>query len=138
GEGVKDGYVGKAKMPTDAGSQGAYALGSSAPVVSEDLARESRFAVAPFLREHAVVGSAVAVIAGEHGAWGVLGAGSVSARPFSSDDVHFLMALANVLAEATQRKTVVRALSGSQARTGAIMQAALDSILLMDDTGLVV
>jgi diguanylate cyclase (GGDEF)-like protein/PAS domain S-box-containing protein len=138
GEGWKDGYVGKAKMPTEGGSQGAYVLASGEPVVSENLARESRFAVAPFLREHAVVSSAVAVIAGEQGAWGVLGAGSVAARPFSSDDVHFLVALANVLAEATQRKTAVRALSGSQARTGAIMQAALDSILLMDDTGSIV
>src|SRR5207245_2160910 len=138
GEGWKAGTVGKSTMPADAGSQGGYTLAATGPVVSEDLSRETRFAVAPLLREHGVVSSAIALVAGEAGPWGVLGAASVSVREFSGDDVHFLQALANVLAEATQRTRAVRALSGSEARTGAILQATLDSIVIMDDSGRIV
>jgi diguanylate cyclase (GGDEF)-like protein/PAS domain S-box-containing protein len=138
GEGWKDGTIGKSTMPANDGSQGGYTLMAGQPVVSEDLSRETRFAVAPVFREHAVIGSAMAVLAGEGQPWGVLGAASVTVREFTGDDVHFLLAIANVLAEAIQRTHAVRALSGSEARTGAIMQAALDSIVIMDDAGAIV
>jgi diguanylate cyclase (GGDEF)-like protein/PAS domain S-box-containing protein len=138
GEGWTAGTVGKSTTPADTGSQGAYTLSATGPVVSEDLSRETRFAVAPLLREHGVVSSAIVLVAGEAGPWGVLGAASVSPRQFSGDDVHFLQALANVLAEAIQRTRAVRALSGSEARTGAILEAALDSIVSMDDSGRIV
>ena len=43
------------------------------------------------------------VIKGDAGAFGVLSAHSTRRRPFSADDVHFLQAIASVLATAVAR-----------------------------------
>ncbi len=100
GVGWGDGLVGQVTVPAGGGSPAGLALECDGPVVVADLARETRFAVPPLLSEHGVVAGAFVVIRGADRPYGVLGAETKGARPFSRDDVHFLRAVANVLADA--------------------------------------
>jgi signal transduction histidine kinase len=83
-----------------------YTLQSPWPVVVEDQSSERRFGATPFLREHGVVGGLSVVVrgAGSDGhPYGVLGAHVCQGRQFRSDEVHFLQAVANVVAGAIAR-----------------------------------
>ena len=91
-------------------SQPGYTLASDAPVVVEDLSRESRFRRPPLLVDHGVVSGVSVVISGPEHPWGVLGAHSTERRRFSGDDVNFLQAVAHVLAGALERAEMERAL----------------------------
>jgi len=109
GVGWKDGYVGRATVGTGLDSQAGYTLAAGAPVVVEDLARETRFRGPPLLVEHGVV-SGMSVIIGASPAWGVFGTHTTKRRLFSADDTRFLQTVAHVLAEAIERAEVDEAL----------------------------
>ena len=105
GLGWRPGLVGKATVGTDRGSQAGYTLRSGSPVVVTDLATETRFTGAALLLDHGVVSGMSVIIEGPGGAhWGVLGAHTARRRRFSEDDIHFLQAVANVLADAIERQ----------------------------------
>jgi PAS domain S-box-containing protein len=104
GVGWRPGLVGKTTLGSDRGSQAGYTLRSGIPVVVTDLATETRFTGAALLLDHGVV-SGISVIIEGHGAhWGVLGAHTARRRTFSEDDIYFLQAVANVLADAIERQ----------------------------------
>jgi PAS domain S-box-containing protein len=103
GLGWRPGLVGKATLGTDRGSQAGYTLRSGSPVVVTDLATETRFTGAALLVDHGVVSGMSVIIEGQDGHWGVLGAHTARRRRFSEDDIHFLQAVANVLADAIER-----------------------------------
>jgi PAS domain S-box-containing protein len=112
GVGWGDGLIGQVTVPAGGGSPAGLALESDGPVVVADLARETRCAVPPLLSDHGVVAGAFVVIRGADRPYGVLGAEATGPRPFSRDDVHFLRAVANVLADAigrAQAEAAVRA-----------------------------
>jgi two-component sensor histidine kinase len=105
GIGWQGGLMGKAIVSTGRDSQAGYTLASGRPVISEDLASETRFTGQPLLGDHRVVSGITAPIAGHDGrAYGVLGAHSAKRRKFSDYDVSFLAAVANVIAGAIQRR----------------------------------
>ena len=104
GVGWKDGYVGRATVGAGLNSQAGYTLLSSEPVVVEDLSAETRFNGPPLLHEHEVVSGMSVIINDHHRPFGVLGAHTTKRRRFTRDDVNFLQAVANVLAEAIQRR----------------------------------
>jgi putative phosphoribosyl transferase len=104
GVGWREGCVGVRKEPMGHESQAGYTLLSSAPVVTEDLAHETRFRAADLLIEHGVVSGMSAIIHGKIKPYGVLGAHTTSQRRFSGDDVHFLQSIADVLAAAIERR----------------------------------
>ena len=79
-------------------SPAGYTLESQAPVVVEDLRRETRFPVPPLLADHGVVAVLNVVIRGDPRPYGVLGADASNPRQFSPDDIYFLRAVANLLA----------------------------------------
>jgi PAS domain S-box-containing protein len=111
GVGWKPGLVGRATIDAAAGSQAGYTLRCREPVIVEDLTRETRFDGPPLLREHAVISGMSVIIHGQGRPFGVLGAHTTRPRPFTRNDVHFLQAVANVLAVAIQRKTSEDALA---------------------------
>ena len=74
GVGWEEGLVGKAKEKTGTGSQAGYTLLSDEPVILEDLAHETRFDRSPLLLHHGVISGMSAVVGGERGPFGVLGA----------------------------------------------------------------
>lgn len=105
GLGWRPGLVGKATLGTDRGSQAGYTLRSGSPVVVTDLTTETRFTGAALLLDHGVISGMSVIIEGQVGAhWGVLGAHTARHRRFSEDDIHFLQAVANVLADAIERQ----------------------------------
>src|SRR5215213_8470437 len=104
GAGWPDGIVGEVEVPAGGDSQAAHAMRTGAPVVVEDLAAERRFPPAPIFRELGVVSSVNVVIEGDRRSFGVLEVDSKQPRLFSSADISFLQAMANVLSSAVARK----------------------------------
>ncbi len=86
------------------GSQEGYTLQAEAAVMVEDIRAEERFRCSSFADVSGVLSSVSVAIAGDRQPWGVLTAGSVAQRKFSSEDMNFLQAMANVLASAAQRQ----------------------------------
>jgi PAS domain S-box-containing protein len=115
GVGWKEGMVGKATVPSGVDSQAGYTILSGAPVIVEDLRKEKRFKAPALLVEHGVVSGLSTVIRGRDRPFGVLAVHTTRPRKFTTDDVNFLQAVANVLADAIERKRAeesVRQLSG--------------------------
>ncbi len=104
GVGWREGCIGVRKETAGRESQAGYTLLSRAPVVTEDMAKETRFHPAALLLEHGVVSGVSAIIHGKAEPYGVLGAHTASRRSFSADDVHFLQSIADVLAAAIERR----------------------------------
>jgi PAS domain S-box-containing protein len=105
GVGWKPGLVGTALVSTGRNTHAGFALASGGPVTVDNLAAETRFPGHDLLREHGVVSGLMTPIAGRDGrAYGVIGAHITRRRSFSEYDVSFLVAVANVIAGAIQRR----------------------------------
>jgi len=98
GVGWEPGLVGHASMHAD------YVLVAGKPVIVEDLRKETRFGAPALHRDHGVTSGMSVVIAAQDRPFGVLGAHSREWRRFTEHDLHFLQAVANVLADAVARK----------------------------------
>jgi PAS domain S-box-containing protein len=110
GIGWKPGTAARATLRTDRSSQAGYTLMMDAPVVVEDLGSEKRFNGPALLHEHGVVSGVSVVIRGRERPFGVLGVHTKEHRVFTREDVHFLEAIANVLAQALERAGAEQAL----------------------------
>ncbi|MGE5443614.1 MAG: PAS domain S-box protein, partial [Ignavibacteriales bacterium] len=104
GVGWKEGYVGHAIVGAKLDSQAGYTLFSKEPIIVEDLRTERRFSGPPLLHDHGVVSGISVIIHGPERPFGVMGAHTARQCKFTRDDTYFLQAVANVLAEAIQRK----------------------------------
>ena len=104
GVGWQEGRVGHATVGAELDSQAGYTLVAHSPVVVDNLRTESRFSAPPLLVEHGVISGMSCIIAGEGRPFGVLGTHTVRQRTFQEDDVLFLQGMANVIAQAIQRK----------------------------------
>ncbi|MDQ3980359.1 MAG: GAF domain-containing protein [Actinomycetota bacterium] len=122
GAGWEDDLVGQATVPAGRGSPGGLTLDADGPVAVPDLARETRCAVPPLLADHGVVASACVVIRGVERPYGVLAADATCRRTFSADDVHFLRAVANVLADAIGQAQAEAALRAAHNRERRLRQ----------------
>ena len=101
GVGWPDGAVGPGAAA--AALPGALTPAPDEPVLIEDLAAEARFAAPPLLLDHGLVSGLSVVIPGQARPFGALGAFSRARRSFTRDDIHFLQAVAHVLAAAIRR-----------------------------------
>ena len=109
--------IGQATLSMQTDSHAGYTLRAAAPVVVEDLRTETRFK--PQMMQHyGVVSCMSAIIQGMDRPFGILGAYTTTQRRFTSDDVHFLEAVANVLAGAIARQRL-----DEQVRQGQKIQA---------------
>jgi two-component sensor histidine kinase len=105
GFGWKTSLVGSVLTSADAGGYAHYTLNSAVPVVTGDYAAETRFAIAPYLKDHHCVSGVTVTIAGRDGrAYGILGVCTGKTRHFGAQDSSFLAAAANILAGAIQRR----------------------------------
>jgi diguanylate cyclase (GGDEF)-like protein/PAS domain S-box-containing protein len=124
--GSSDGVALISSAPT--GSPAGLALASGSGVVSDDLATETRFEV-PSLWADAGCAAIIEVpIPGPEEPFGVLGVGHRSLHRYGTDDVHFVEAVANVLAAAVTRdrtQDVVRRESHVDRLTGLPNKLAL-------------
>jgi diguanylate cyclase (GGDEF)-like protein/PAS domain S-box-containing protein len=121
GVGWQKGMVGNVTVSASHKSQAGYTLELGKPVVVVDLPLETRFSGSPLLHNHRVISGLSVIIPGikttrridwqddssltnsDTPVWGVLGAHSTKPRSFNQDDIHFLEAIANVLATAIER-----------------------------------
>jgi PAS domain S-box-containing protein len=116
GVGWKRGSVGRVTIPGGDNSQAGYTLRQRGPVIVSDLGTETRFQGPALLTDHGVVSGMSVVIEGPQRPFGILGAHTVRHRTFSRDDVNFLQAMANLLAELVERQEMEAALRSSEER----------------------
>jgi len=137
GCGWKEGLAGKARVPDEVGSQAGYTLRSDGPVVVKDLNRETRFSGPQLLLDHEVIsGMSVIILSGSQ-PFGVLGVHTKHMRVFTTDEINFLQSVANVLANAIERKKAEQALRESEARANAVLNHALEGIITIDEQGII-
>jgi PAS domain S-box-containing protein len=104
GAGWRDGLVGTTTLSTRNGSQSGFTLRQKEPVIVTDLPGDGRFHAPWLLEEHGVVSGVTVVIHGEgQHPWGVLGVHTSQPAHFTPDDIFFVEAVANVLADAIVR-----------------------------------
>lgn len=102
GLGWKEGLPDVMTVSADPGSQAGYTLRSGEPVVITHLPTEQRFESDPFLEDHNVLSGVSVAIAARGETYGVMSVYSGALRNFNSDDLQFLLAVANVLAVAVE------------------------------------
>lgn len=124
GVGWDEGNVGIATKGTGRQSQAGYTLSVDSPIFVDDLNSESHFEVPALLKEHDIVSGITAVIKGRGRPYGVLGVYTSQRQTFTDDDIDFIQATANVLAEAIQRKRYEEALQEAEARLRRLFKQA--------------
>ena len=105
GVGWHPGVVGHATIAADMASPAGFALQTKMPVISNHLGSESRFRTPAVLAAHGIERAINVIIANDAGVpFGVLEVDSTDRLRFTSHDVSFLQALANILAAAIDRQ----------------------------------
>ncbi len=127
GHGWKEGTVGNTTLSRRTLSQAHYTLLSQAPVIVTDLRTEKRFAPPAFLLDHGIQSGMTVMILGPGKPFGILGAFSTRRQAYSLDDIHFLQAIANVLATAIRHQRAQDALWESKE----LLETMFSSIDLM-------
>ncbi len=117
GVGWKPGVVGHTRIEASESSSEGHALRTDEPVISPDLAHETRFTTPAFLHDNGVRALANVVIIGgrDRPHYGVLQVDSRSPRRFDANDISFLRTYANLLAAAVDRLQVLHATRRTEA-----------------------
>ncbi|HEX7293419.1 MAG TPA: diguanylate cyclase, partial [Solirubrobacterales bacterium] len=108
--GLEDQVVGSRRISAARDSHAGAALDSGLHVIVDDWSAERRFSMPPALRVLGVRSSLAVVIDGKQHPFGVLDIHSTEPNRFTPQDVHFVQALANVLADAIERHIADEAL----------------------------
>jgi len=108
--GLEDRIVGSARASAARDSHAGAALDSRLHVIVDDWDGERRFSMPPALRAIGVRSSLAVPIDGKQQPFGVLDVHSTEPNRFTPQDVHFVQALANVLADAIERHATDQAL----------------------------
>jgi len=138
GVGWRDGLVGHATVGTERNSQAGYTLISSKPVIVEDLRTEKRFRGPQLLTDHGVVSGMSVIIHGDDRPFGILGAHTTKFRKFTTDDIHFLQAVSNVLAAAIERSRAEETIAAEKERLAVTLQSIGDGVITTDTDGKIV
>jgi two-component sensor histidine kinase len=97
------GVVGHVRLGAGTDSPAGYALHKQEPVISPDLATETRFKIPPVLTEHGIRSMVNVIIAGKQGPFGVLEVDATRPFDFDGHDTAFLQNYSNLLAAAIER-----------------------------------
>lgn len=103
GVGWREGVVGHAELDAGDGSPAGHALRTDAPVITNNLANETRFRTPRLLIEHGIHRAMNIVISVSGEPFGVLEVDGRPAGEFSEGDISFLRASANLLGVAIER-----------------------------------
>lgn len=120
--------IGSVTMGVNTESQVGYTLLMNEPILSPNFHEESRFTPSPFLLERGIVSGITVLVHGQTGPYGVLAAYSTERHQFDLEDLHFLQAIANVLAAAIERQKRERALCESEERYALAVAGANDGL----------
>lgn len=120
--------IGTVRVEGGTDSQAGYTLLSCEPVIVADLRSEARFSGPELLRNEGIVSGISVIIQGERGPYGVLGAHTRTYRKFTRDDINFVRAAANILAQGIERRAAEEALLASEEKFRNIAQRSFDMI----------
>jgi len=127
GVGWKPGVVGVATIKAADDTSEGHALKTGKPLISPDIATETRFKYPPFLTENGVraVANVIIIIIGGKGRppYGILQIDSRTPREFTEADTAFLSGYANLLAATVDRLRVIGELRGGEARRRVALEA---------------
>jgi PAS domain S-box-containing protein len=125
GVGWNPGVVGKETVQILDDTSEGHALKTGEPMISADIAKETRFHYPPFLKDHGVKAVANVVIIGaeDKPPFGILQIDSRQPREFDAADVAFLRSYANLVAAAVERLSGIQAMRAKEER----LRLALDS-----------
>jgi len=135
GTGWQPGVVGELVVPAGTGSQSGYTLAIGGPVIVDDLSAETRFDIAPALREHGAASGMSVRIGDIDKPFGVLAAFTARRGHFTRDDANFLQSVANVLAGAIGRMSMESELRRSRDQLAAIVGSVNDGITVQGPDG---
>lgn len=107
------------------------ALLSKHPVIVEDLREASSCGWSTRAAAPGFSSAAYVVIAGENRPWGVLSTYSSTRRTFAGEDVHFLQAIAHVLASAVERERIEVQLNEAKEAAEAANRAKSEFLAVM-------
>jgi two-component sensor histidine kinase len=117
GHGWQPGVVGNIVSRADISSPQGRAFITGTPSICNDLSKDRNFELPAFYAAHHIVSTIDVIIKGEERPWGVLEIDNNEQHDYDQQDIIFLTAFANVLAEAVATST----------RT-AILQATIDQM----------
>jgi PAS domain S-box-containing protein len=112
-----------------------HALAVGEPVIVEDLRTHPRFRDSALVREHGLASGACVPVAAREGLPAVLAVLARRARAFTPDDVHFLQAVANVLALAAERRHSDEALAAERAWLETVIDRSPVAMFLLEGPG---
>jgi diguanylate cyclase (GGDEF)-like protein len=102
--GLPEDVVNTQKVPAGVSSQAGYTLVTGSPVIVREWANETRFGQSKVLADAGVVSGLTVPIRAKGEPYGVLGVQTREQRDFSAEDVSFMQAISNVLANAIDRR----------------------------------
>ncbi|HKH41515.1 MAG TPA: EAL domain-containing protein [Solirubrobacterales bacterium] len=102
--GLSEELIGEARVPADYRSQSGYALATGEPTVVNDWNIETRFQQSELQAKQGIQSAGIILIRVKEEPFGVIGAGSRELHRFTQADVNFMQAIANVLANAVERR----------------------------------
>ena len=102
--GIEEELIGTATVPGGHHSQSGYALVTGETTVVHDIDKEQRFQQSELQKQMGVKSAAVILIKGKGEPYGVIGAASRELHRFSREDIDFMQGIANVLANAIERR----------------------------------
>lgn len=137
GAGWRSDSIGRTQIKLGEETATGRALQLNQPVIIEDVPADRQLSLPQVMRDHQVVSSMAVVVQGRGRAFGVLGVDTVARRSFSSDDVHFLESIGNVLATAVARLQFEHDLRETAGRLRGIVETAVDGIITIDERGIV-
>ncbi len=132
GVGWQPGLVGTAILSLEESSQAGYTLQHSQPVVVEDLREETRFNGSQLLIDHGVISGMSIIIVDRGRPYGVLGTHTTQHRLFTQDDVNFIQAIANIIAQANERLQAETELKASEQKFDSILSSLKDIVWSAD------
>ncbi|MBV9786091.1 MAG: PAS domain-containing protein [Acidisphaera sp.] len=127
--------IGRVRLGAETESPAGYAFKTGDPVISNELATESRFRTPPILVKHGINRAINVIVRGEGEAFGVLEVDRRDAGDFSQPDIAYLQALANTLAVAIEKRQSQVALQQSEAFARSVLEASTDCINVLDLEG---
>ena len=124
GVGWRPGVVGTAAIMAEDDTSEGYALKTGEPMVSPNIATETRFRYAPFLIEAGAKAVANVIIIGtkDRPPFGILQVDSLKPREFTQGDAIFLRGYANLIAAAVARLRAIEEVRAEEARQRALLE----------------
>ena len=122
-------------LPLTASAQGAECVARNETVIIDDYVTDTRFASARSLFEWGVRSGMIVPVSSGHGCLGMITAHSREPRSFSEDDIVFVEAVANILAEGLARDEARHDLAMSEDRFRDVVEGASDIIFMTSVEG---